>query len=53
MDDTTKKENMLRLSDAYLAGYIGHAEYARRQAAVHRAYYETKYGAFDLSDIPS
>ena len=48
-----KQEMIKRLYDAYSAGYISANEYLTREKAVNKAYFDTKYGTLDLSDIPS
>ena len=52
MTNEQKQENLRRLIDAYNAGYITSNEYHQRSEAVHKAYFDTKYGKLDLSDIP-
>jgi len=53
MTNEMKSEMLKRLYDAYNAGYITAQENLKRAEAVHRAWFDAKYGKCDLSDIPA
>jgi hypothetical protein len=53
MTQSQKLDMIDKLIDAYKAGYISLTEYSQRSKAIHKAYFDSKYGKLDLSDIPA